>query len=860
MRSLNILLSLLAATTLEFSGRIQRAQAQVISDGTTATFVDSISSPFISGHAVLGGNAEGENLFHSFSQLNTSDGAFINFIVDPSITANVISRVTDSGIHLNGAVTVTTQASNGLSLAPNTNLFLFSPHGVRLGSNFVTNIDGAFVGSSASAMTFEDGKIFSSDIAAPPTLTISTPTGLQFNNSAADIQVEGINSTVSTVGFNTLGRGQNVLLVGGDINASGNINLAAGRIQFAGLSERGTVLLDSSNAFLQAALPTDRARANVSFTNGALVVANGPIESISVDAHDILLDEQSSLLSGAFKDLSLPFRSGDINIDATGKLQLANSNIYNGIDVEAAGSTGNVNINTSSLYLTDTAQIGSVNRGTGDIGNANISASSEIVLSGNNSLRGTTTGLYSILGDFEVPDVSGQPGNLIIKTPRLSILNGALISASTLGEGDAGNISIEAKRILVDGASDTLGLSSSISSSVEYTARGNGGNVDIKATALTLDNGGAIIGRTQGQGDAGAISLSLDTLDILNGAQVVTTSFTAGAAGDISINARDRLFIAGSDPTYEDRVAISLFNALGSSSSGVYANTDAISSGAGGSIQISTANLSLADAAQISVSSLGTGAAGNAEVSASEGIRLSNSTIQAESRGGSEGNLTLAAPILVLSDRSQITTNATGAATGGNINLRVPLVIGANNSDIVARATQGAGGNINIETSGLFGIAVRPTLTPSSDINASSELNADGTVAISTPEVDPDNGLVALPENLVDPSDSLTAGCSTEQNQFVASGRGGLSPNPTQLLSNHRPWSDLRSTRAQQSNVLPRTVSQDKQQNLESTAAIREAAAWSRNEAQEIVLLDNSHALYSSQPASCLRIQATKNL
>lgn len=91
---------------------------------------------------------------------------------------------------------------------------------------------------------------------------------------------------------------------------------------------------------------------------------------------------------------------------------------------------------------------------------------------------------------------SGLAGNFNLTTDSLTILNGGLISASTLAEGDAGNVKIKADRIALTGANERFGTPSSIASSVESAGKGNGGNVNITASTLTLEEGTGIVGRT----------------------------------------------------------------------------------------------------------------------------------------------------------------------------------------------------------------------------------------------------------------------------------------------------------------------------------------------------------------------------
>ncbi|MEM8810666.1 MAG: hypothetical protein AAGF01_32045 [Cyanobacteria bacterium P01_G01_bin.38] len=74
-----------------------------------------------------------------------------------------------------------------------------------------------------------------------------------------------------------------------------------------------------------------------------------------------------------------------------------------------------------------------------------------------------------------------------LSAKTLEVINGALITASTLGNGDAGNTTIVADSVLVDGINDLSGVVSSISSSVESSAQGDGGSVNITASNLTID-------------------------------------------------------------------------------------------------------------------------------------------------------------------------------------------------------------------------------------------------------------------------------------------------------------------------------------------------------------------------------------
>ncbi|MHC5832986.1 MAG: filamentous hemagglutinin, partial [Nostoc sp.] len=70
--------------------------------------------------------------------------------------------------------------------------------------------------------------------------------------------------------------------------------------------------------------------------------------------------------------------------------------------------------------------------------------------------------------------------------------------------------------------------------------------------------------------------------------------------------------------------------------------------------------------------------------------------------------------------------------------------------------------------------------------------------------VNPNSGLMQLPVNLVDASQQIATGCANNQgSQFVATGRGGVPPNPLQQVTSDvydglrlRTWSDIRDISA----------------------------------------------------------------
>jgi large exoprotein involved in heme utilization and adhesion len=233
-------------------------------------------------------------------------------------------------------------------------------------------------------------------------------------------------------------------------------------------------------------------------------------------------------------------------------------------------------------------------------------------------------------------------------------------------------------------------------------------------------------------------------------------------------------------------------------------------SGAAGSLSIATGRLSVRDGAAVSVQSYGTGAAGSINVVADSIALNTQATIDGTTLSGIGGNINLRSRDIQLRDNSRITTDAR-AAGGGNITLNSDILVGRNNSDITANAKSAAGGRVNVNVPNILGFAaasreqvksrlgigdaqlealeVSPTSRlPTSDIAAISQSSGpalQGTVTFSASGVNPAQGLVELPQNIVDPAALIAANPCTKgtESAFTATGKGGVPPSPDDTLS-----------------------------------------------------------------------------
>jgi large exoprotein involved in heme utilization and adhesion len=396
----------------------------------------------------------------------------------------------------------------------------------------------------------------------------------------------------------------------------------------------------------------------------------------------------SSLRAGIAADsTSAEAQAGDVNINATGSVTFDRSFIFNNnVELEGVGkgNSGNINLTTVNLALTNSSSITTDTFGQGDASLIDINATESI-----------TINYFSSISSGVTSGAEGNGGELNIITPNLSLTNISSIDVATFGQGDGGKLSINTANLSltnfssIDGdtfeqgsggsidinatESITLDDLSSISSSVSFEAEGNGGDLNITSPNLSLTKDSSINADTSGQGDAGSInintteSITLDDssisstvpfLDIegnggniqiatgdfslSNNARVDASTSGMGNGGEINITADNfsltnggNIFAStvGSDAeniaqgdggniTIDVADTLSV-NGTNSTEIGIFASNQGNSSGNAGDIDITASKLSLINGGQINSFTRGNGNAGNTTINAQDSIFLS---------------------------------------------------------------------------------------------------------------------------------------------------------------------------------------------------------------------------------------------
>jgi filamentous hemagglutinin family protein len=622
------------------------------------------------------------------------------------------------------------------------------------------------------------------------------------------------------------------------IFAKGSISLTKGTLLTSdtyGSGQGGNIQLDSQS---------------IQMSNGAALRAktrgSGPAGTISLHADDTIQFESGAVISTT-SDSGTTGNGGLIDIQAnslalTGKSTLAAA-------TSGQGAAGNINIKVNSLTLTDGSTLTTATFDKGKAGNIIINAGNKGNVAISDSFI-TTAAEPLVAGDLETDskggDIGIQAGNILLKD--------GVISASTRGTGNAGNINLVATTINIVAEKPVQGfVAPGVFTST--TASGSAGNLTIQAEQLKVQGGARISASTSGSGQGGSLTISMKDLVELVGS------------------------LKDGQP------------------SGLFAITAPGSTGNGGSIFVNSNAILIQDRATIAVGSQGSGRGGDIQIQANTTTLQDRGSISATTANAQGGDITLQVrDLLLLRNQSSISTTAgtvQAQGNGGNITIIAPkgFIVSApnENNDITANAFTGSGGIINIYAKGTFWFTTRsraelqrllgmdpeklnPASLPTNDITAISQVNPNlnGIVNITTPDVDPNRGLSELPANLVDASNQIAQGCGPNNQRaassFTVTGKGGLPSSPMETLGNEAvttEWVSVEGVQQRRGDV-----GIDKVRNVKSsesaisnpqssvpTSPIIEAQSWIVDANGEVVLTaqtPNAQSQASSFPtATC---------
>ncbi|MCC5610700.1 filamentous hemagglutinin N-terminal domain-containing protein [Nostoc sp. CHAB 5834] len=571
----------------------------------------------------------------------------------------------------------------------------------------------------------------------------------------------------------------------GGVGKGGNIDILA-----ATLSLKDGAQLLTATREASATAPAgqgDAGNVNVNVT-GAVNIAgekNGLFSGISSSVEtgtvgnggNITIDSGSfSLQDGAQLEASTSGQgnAGNVTVQARDAVDLADAAILSTVSAGGVGKGGNIDILAATLSLKDGAQLLTITReasatapaGQGDAGNVNVNVTGAV------NIAGEKNGFFSAIRSLVSTGTVGNGGNITIDSGSFSLGDRAQLSASTSGQGNAGNVTMQAQDAV------SLADNAAILSTVSAGGVGKGGNIDILAATLSLKDGAQLLTATReasatapaGQGDAGNVNVNVtDAVDIageknglFSGISSSVETGTVGNGGNITIDSGsfslgDRALLTAStsrqgnagNVTVQARDAVSLAdNAV------ILSTVGAGGVGKGGNININAATLSLIDGAQLqtltseasATAPAGQGDAGNVNVNVTKSVNIAgekngllSAIFSSVSTGtvGNGGNITIDSGSFSLQNGAILSAETSGLGNAGNVTVRARDAVSlADNAAILS--TVGAGGvgkggniNINAATLSLIDGAQLQTLTSEASATAPAGRGDAGNVNVN---------------------------------------------------------------------------------------------------------------------------------
>lgn len=566
---------------------VNPVNSQIIPDGTTKT---TIINNCQNSCDIIGGTVAEQNLFHSFQELNVSVGEKVYF-ANPGV-ANIFSRITGNNP---SEIFGTLGVSGG-----DANLFLLNPHGIVFGQGANLDLNGSFFATTADEIQFGDRGFFSANPDSIEDLALLTvnPSALFFNQTGQNgsIILEDVNLTISPQ--------QDFTLLGQEVNTPGiilknsSINVSEGNLTLGAVKDNGRIGIADN---LQLQFPEDLNRGDIFLTEVSNITATtlGSVEDIQIqiNAGNLEIIDDSNILTA-----TLGTQDGDgvhIKIDAQESVKIIGENnnaiqqfiagnlalggnqdfISSGLQTATVGTgkAGDITINTPRFMIDNGGGIVSSTINQGQSGDITIDVADTFALKSSGVLTGSSIGTLGEVGEIQINTGrllveqggiissstlgDGNAGNLTInatesihidETPMNSIVATGIFTNTIFGDGKGGNLTINTSELILENGGQLAASSGALTSNGNITLGGEGGNIDIVAELIKVDGRSAnetftssILSDTKSDQPAGNLTIHTDNLWVTSNGFISASSLGTGAGGDINITAQDTVELNG---------------------------------------------------------------------------------------------------------------------------------------------------------------------------------------------------------------------------------------------------------------------------------------------------------------------------
>ena len=445
-----------------------------------------------------------------------------------------------------------------------------------------------------------------------------------------------------------------------------------------------------------------------------------------------------------------------------------------------SGAGGELGLHADTIVVENGARVSASSQSGAAAGNLKITADTL-------SVRGGPDGAAIVLVEAQA---AGDAGNLEVMADRIELVDGGVLSALTTASGDAGDVQLTAREILISGV----------------------------GTGIFAKNEGG-----PAAGDAGSVRIeAADSLRVENGSEISVTSLEFGVAGNVRITGGANVVLADGarisasldgdirDPVVPDEdltADVQIEDVASLTLSDATITTATAGNGQGGDILVRTSGpIVLERGSRLTARSLSTQTdAGNAgridldagtQVAVLEGSRIETSTVGAASGGAirlAAGELVYLSDAVLSTDVNPPEIGVGDPVDGGDVVIQQPGFAVLNRSSIVARARGSAdAGNILIDaTDGFFPSAplldsIDPPVAGASVLDATAgPAGIPGTIVITSPSADLVSQVTPLPTDYLDATALLTTPCEARRarrGSLTVQTRATFDPPPDALF------------------------------------------------------------------------------
>jgi filamentous hemagglutinin family protein len=648
----------------------------------------------------------GTNLFHSFGNFNVPVNTIANFSNDSGLTtSNILARVTGGNPSSIFGIIQTTGFENA-------NLFLMNPAGIVFGPNASLNVGGSVAFTTADYLRLGENGRFNANLNATSDALLSTAPVTAFGflgSNPGAILVQGSQFSVAN--------GKDITLMGGNITIESG-TLANGTVE--------TAILSAQNGKIQLASTASSGEFDVTLepfpnVDGASFTSFGSVNTIAIRGGQFALVVKEAALSSSegsdlLETISLSPMSSIISsnagADSGAGVQIRTQALQmNGVSIRSTsligGRSGTVNISASdkASFINST------------IDTRSFPPTNSLFINGNGGTVTIAAPIISVDGSFITTSAIGDGitpttasgGSVTLNgTTSIFLQQSDIITESFDTKGNSGAVTITAPTVTVSGVR-TQGIITSIHASSENPVAGNGGDIRISGTNVTLTDSARFESVADSEGTfsrGGSILIGGDQGILIDeGTSFKTSTLSRESAGNIQLESQ--------------HVTIKGQSALASDTFGL---------GGGGTIKITgTENVSLESGSLISTTanSSSQGLAGSIEFNSPKVTIVGGGAARSESLGAGHGGIVTvqdknspAQSVLISGPDSGIFTNAQGIGLAGDIVVKAKSVTLQNGGTISASTTGidplATGGSIIVHATDQVTLTNRASITASS--------------------------------------------------------------------------------------------------------------------------------------------------